>query len=210
MSLYLALRSLTTRVLTGVCAPKKLYVCTKWTFLAFGPASSVKRPPAGPQWETTGTFQPIRSSDFTTCADGPTLPTISSTSAPAAFRRPNWGTTSTSLASNFSTPTGLPPLAAIAATMPFSFDSPHGLFTRIRPGLVALKVFWAYWSIALSTTSSTADTRKAKFGLAPLRVIGVPAAHGPMNGTFSWLAIGTMAIDTGVSSPPNSTATFSL
>ncbi len=30
-----------------------------------------------------------------------------------------------------------------------------------------------------------------------------------MNGTFSWLAIGTMAIDTGVSSPPNSTATFS-
>ncbi len=31
-----------------------------------------------------------------------------------------------------------------------------------------------------------------------------------MNGTFSWLAIGTMAIDTGVSRPPNSTATFSL
>ncbi len=30
-----------------------------------------------------------------------------------------------------------------------------------------------------------------------------------MKGTFSWLATGTMAIDTGVSRPPNSTATFS-
>ena len=31
-----------------------------------------------------------------------------------------------------------------------------------------------------------------------------------MNGTFSWLTSGTMAIDTGVSRPPKSTATFSL
>ena len=38
----------------------------KCTFSALGPASSVKRPPAGPQCETIGTFQPIRSSDFTT------------------------------------------------------------------------------------------------------------------------------------------------
>ena len=64
--------------------------------------------------------------------------------------------------------------------------------------------------MALSTISSTADTRNTKLGLAPFCVIGVPAAHGPMKGTFSWLAMGTMAIDTGVSSPPKSTATFSL
>ncbi len=73
---------------------------------ALGPASSVKRPPAGPQCETIGTFQPMRSSDFTTWADGPTLPTRNSVSAPAAFRRVSCGTTSRSLASNFSTPTG--------------------------------------------------------------------------------------------------------
>ena len=40
-------------------------------------------------------------------------------------------------------------------------------------------------------------------------MIGVPAAHGPMNGTFILLTNGTMASDTGVCSPPNSTATFS-
>ncbi len=61
----------------------------------------------------------------------------------------------------------------------------------------------------MSTISSTAETRNAKLGLAPFLVIGVPAAHGPMNGTFSWLTSGTMAIDTGVSRPPKSTATFS-
>ncbi len=136
-------RSLTTRVLTGVCAPKKLYVCTKWTFLAlrtrqFGEAAAgrapVRRPPAPSSPCGPATSPPARTAQR--CP-------------PSAARRrrrlsgaPNCGTTSTSLASNFSTPAGLPPLAAIAATMPFSFDSPHGLFTRIRPGLVALNAFW--------------------------------------------------------------------
>ena len=107
-------------------------------------------------------------------------------------------------------PAGLRPLAASAASRPFSFDSPHGLLTRIIPQFFALNVFCAYWSIALSTISSTAETRKTKFGLAPFFVIGVPAAHGPMNGTFSSFTIGTIASETGVSRPPKSTATFSL
>ena len=85
----------------------------------------------------------MRSSDFTTCADGPTLPTMNSVSAPAAFRRVSCGTTSTSLPSNFSTPTGFSPLAASAACRPFSFDSPHGLLTRIIPNLPDLKFFCA-------------------------------------------------------------------
>ena len=152
----------------------------------------------------------MRSSDFTTCADGPTLPTRNRQSAPAAFSRVSCGTTSTSFPSNFSMPAGLRPLASSAASSPFSFDSPHGLLTRIIPQFLALNVFCAYWSIALSTISSTAETRNTKFGLAPFCVIGVPAAHGPMNGTFASFMIGTIASDTGVSSPPNSTATFSL
>ena len=40
-------------------------------------------------------------------------------------------------------------------------------------------------------------------------MIGVPAAHTPMNGTLLWFANGTIAIETGVSRPPNSAATFS-
>ena len=64
--------------------------------------------------------------------------------------------------------------------------------------------------MALSTISSIAETRNTKLGLPLLCVIAVPAAQGPMNGTFSWLTMGTIAIDTGVSRPPNSTATFSL
>ena len=107
-------------------------------------------------------------------------------------------------------PAAFLPCAASAAVRPFSFDSPQGLLTRIMPQFFALKVFWAYCSIALSTISSTAETRNTKLGLAPFRVIGVPAAHGPMNGSFSWFTIGTMASDTGVSRPPKSTVTFSL
>ena len=152
----------------------------------------------------------MRSSDFTTCAEGPTLPTRNSVSAPADFRRVSCGTTSTSLPSNFSMPAGTMPLASSAAFRPFSFDSPQGLLIRIMPGFFALKFFCAYCSIALSTISSTAETRNTKFGLAPFFVIGVPAAQGPMNGTLASFMIGTMAIDTGVSRPPNSTATFSL
>ena len=152
----------------------------------------------------------MRSSDFTTWDDGPTLPTMNSVSAPAALSRFSCGVTSTSLPSNFSMPAGFMPFSVIAATRPFSLDSPQALLTRIIPGLADLKVFCAYASMPLSTISSTAETRKAKLGFAPFLVMPVPAAHGPMNGTFSWLAIGTMAIDTGVSRPPNSTATFSL
>ena len=93
---------------------------------------------------------------------------------------------------------------------PFSFDSPHGLLTRIMPQFFALKVFCAYCSMARLTISSTAETRNTKFAFAPFLVMGVPAAHGPMNGILFSFTIGTIAIDTGVSRPPNSTATFSL
>ncbi len=78
------------------------------------------------------------------------------------------------------------------------------------PGLALWNVFCAYCTIALSTISSIADTRNTKLGLPLFCVMAVPAAHGPMNGTFSWFTMGTMAMETGVSRPPNSTATFSL
>jgi hypothetical protein len=45
--------------------------------------------------------------------------------------------------------------------------------------------------------------------LAPLRVIGVAAAHTLKNGTFSLLASGTMPSATGESMPPNIAVTFS-
>ncbi len=76
----------------------------KWTLAPLGPASSEKRPPAGPQCDTIGTSQLMRSSDFTTCADGATLATMNRTSEPACFSRVSCGTTSTSLVSNFSMP----------------------------------------------------------------------------------------------------------
>src|SRR6476659_9585008 len=127
MSEYFFLRAASTFSPIGDCLPKKLYVCTNTTSLAFGPASSVKRPPAGPQCDTIGTFQPMRSSDLTTCAEGPTLPTSSSVSAPAALSRDRCGVTSTSL--------GFTPFALSAAIRPFWFDSPHGLLTTITPGV---------------------------------------------------------------------------
>src|SRR5690348_11782476 len=138
MSGYFFLSISSTFRPTGDWLPKKLYVCTNTTSLAFGPASSVKRPPAGPQCDTIGTFQPMRSSDFTTCADGPTLPTSISESAPAAFRRDSCGVTSTSFGSNFSTPAGFTPFALSAATRPFWLDSPHGLLTTMTPGVFVL------------------------------------------------------------------------
>ena len=88
----------------GESLPEKLKVWMKCTRWPLGPASSLKRPPAGPQCETIGTFQPMRSSDFTTCEDGATLATMNSTSAPASFRRVSCGTTSTSASWNFSMP----------------------------------------------------------------------------------------------------------
>src|SRR5688572_3937715 len=141
MSGYLAISAFSTFSPTGDCLPKNEYVCTKCTLGALGPASSVKRPPAGPQCDTIGGFQPMRSSDFTTWAEGPTLPTRNRQSAPADLSRVSCGTTSTSLPSNFSMPAGFMPLAASAALKPFSFDSPHGLLTRIMPQFFALKTF---------------------------------------------------------------------
>src|SRR5882757_3673435 len=133
---YFFFSASSTATALGLGLPEKLKVWMKCTFSALGPASSVKRPPEGPQCETIGTFQPMRSSDFTTCADGATLATSSSTSLPACLRRLNCGTTSTSLVSNFSMPTYGTPLAASAALRPFSFDSPQGLLIRIRPGFL--------------------------------------------------------------------------
>ena len=49
--------------------------------------------------------------------------------------------------------------AAAAALRPFSFDSPHGLFTRIKPGFFALYLLIAYLIKAMSTRSSCAETR---------------------------------------------------
>src|SRR5262245_64132433 len=89
----------------------------------------------------------MRSSDFTTCDDGPTLPTRNRTFVPADLSRESCGTTSTSLPSNFSMPAAFIFFSARAAVRPFSFDSPQGLLTRIIPGFLALCVFCAYCSI---------------------------------------------------------------
>src|SRR6516164_5833560 len=55
----------------GESVPAKLKVWMKCTLEALGPASSLKRPPAGPQCDTIGTSQPMRSSDFTTWEEAP-------------------------------------------------------------------------------------------------------------------------------------------
>src|SRR5881628_395036 len=44
----------------------------------------------------------------------------------------------------------------------------------------------------------------------PVSEIAVPAAQTPMNGTLDWLEKGTIATETGVSSPPKNAATFSV
>src|SRR3954464_15881018 len=124
---YFFFNASSSTVALGLELPEKLKVWMKCTLAALGPASSVKRPPDGPQWETIGTSQPMRSSDFTTCADGATLATMNSVSAPASFKRVSWGTTSTSPVSNFSTPANGIALVSSAAFNPFSLDSPHGL-----------------------------------------------------------------------------------
>src|SRR5258708_7286458 len=124
---YFCLSAASTATAFGLAFPEKLKVWMKCTLAALGPASSVKRPPAGPQWEMTGTFQPMRSSDFTTCEEGATLATRNSESAPASFNRDSCGTTSTSASSNFSIPAKGMFLSASAAFNPFSLDSPHGL-----------------------------------------------------------------------------------
>src|SRR6201999_4076677 len=69
----------------GDILPENEKVWMKCTRAALGPASSLNRPPAGPQCETIGTFQPMRSSDLTTWEDGATFATRNNTSAPASF-----------------------------------------------------------------------------------------------------------------------------
>src|SRR5947209_1769172 len=162
----------------------------KCTLPAHDPASSGKRPPEIPQCETIGTLQAERCNDLITCAPGAALPTRIRQSAPAARSRCSCGVMSTSLSSNFSLPASLMPAASAAAVRPDRFDSPHALLTRMRPGAFALKRDVAYLISALSTSTSTAETRKIWFGLALLRVMLVAAAHTPMNGTFALLASG--------------------
>src|SRR5262245_49514712 len=101
---YFLFSAASTVTAFGDSLPEKLKVWMNWTRSALGPASSLKRPPDGPQWDTIGTFQPMRSSDLTTCEDGATFATMNNTSAPAAFSRVSWGTTSTSASWNFSMP----------------------------------------------------------------------------------------------------------
>ena len=101
----------------------------------------------------------MRSSALTTCAPGAALPMMTIVSAPADLRRESCGTMSTSVCSNFSTPAILILDSPVAAPRPFSFDSPHGLLIRIRPRFFAPNVFIAYLTSALSTSSSTAETR---------------------------------------------------
>src|SRR4051812_49154961 len=137
MSGYFFFSAASTPAAFGLVLPEKLKVWMKWTFSALGPASSVKRPPDGPQCDTIGTFQPMRSSDFTTCAEGATLATRNNVSAPASFSRVSCGTTSTSPVSNFSTPANGMLLVSSAAFNPFSLDSPQGLLIRIIPGFFA-------------------------------------------------------------------------
>src|ERR1700754_180083 len=92
MSGYFFLSAASTAAALGEALPEKLKVWMKCTLAPLGPASSLKRPPAGPQCDTIGTFQPMRSSDLTTCDDGATLATMNSTSAPASFNRVSCGT----------------------------------------------------------------------------------------------------------------------
>ncbi len=127
--------------------------------LAPGPPSSTKRPPEMPQWEITGTGQPMRSSDRTTWAAGAALATRMMLSAPASLSRESCGTMSTSSVWNFSTPARASPCAAAALVSPSLLDSPHGLLISMRPGFLAPYVFAAYWMSPLSTITSTADTR---------------------------------------------------
>src|SRR5579872_4910770 len=155
-----------------------------------------------PQCETTGTTQAERCSDLITCAPGAALPTRMMVSAPASRSRCSCGVMSASLSSNFSAPASLIPAASAAVVRPARLDSPQPLFTSIRPGFLAPNFVVAYLIKARSTSTSTAETRKTKFGLAPLRVILVAAAHTPMNGTFTELTSGTIASDTGLSMPP--------
>src|SRR3954467_9311024 len=140
---YLLFSAASTPAAFGLVLPEKLKVWMKWTFSALGPASSVKRPPDGPQCDTIGTFQPMRSSDFTTCAEGATLATRNNVSAPASFSRVSCGTTSTSPVSNFSMAANGICLAASASLRPASLDSPQGLLIRIMPGILAAYFFAA-------------------------------------------------------------------
>src|SRR5258705_7817794 len=134
---YFAFSAASTAAALGPALPEKLKVWMKCTFGALAPASSLKRPPEGPQWETIGTFQPMRSSDFTTCAEGATLATRNRTSVPASLRRVSCGTTSTSLGSQFSMPASGIVVAASPALGPCSIDFPAGFFIRVNPGFLA-------------------------------------------------------------------------
>ena len=101
----------------------------------------------------------MRSSERTTWAAGWTFATRNSESAPASFRRVSCGTMSTSSLPNFSTPAAGMLVAASAFLRPASFDSPQGLLINMRPGFLAPR-FAARATIASSTSSSTAETRK--------------------------------------------------
>ena len=114
---------------------------------------------------------------------------------------------STSLSSNRSVPARVTPAAAAAAVSPAKLLSPQPLLTSIRPGVLAPIGPVACAISRLSTSTSTAETRKQKLGLAPLRVMLVAAAHTPMNGTLAAFTMGTMAWLTGLSMPPNRAAT---
>src|SRR6478672_6516269 len=85
---YFFFNASSSAVALGLELPEKLKVWMKCTLAALGPASSVKRPPDGPQWETIGTSQPMRSSDFTTCADGATLAAARTAPSVPAARPP--------------------------------------------------------------------------------------------------------------------------
>ncbi len=131
-------------------------------------------------------------------------------SAPASRNRCSCGVISASLSSNFSAPASFTPTASAAAVRPARLDSPQPLLTSISPGFFAPNFVMAYFIKARSTNTSTAETRKTKFGLAPLRVILVAAAQTPMKGTFAEFTRGTMASETGLSMPPKRIAAPSL
>ncbi len=66
------------------------------------------------------------------------------------------------------------------------------------------------WTIALSTISSIARHAEHEVGIALVLRDGGAGDRWAHERHLSWFTMGTMAIDTGVSSPPNSTATFHL
>src|SRR5262249_47405770 len=104
---------------------------------AVGPASSGKRPPEMPQWETTGAVQPMRSRDFITCAPGGALTTRMMASAAAFLGRGHGRHCVSSLLWIFAAPVDrVRERVLIPRRRSFSFARARGLLVGQNAGVV--------------------------------------------------------------------------